>query len=292
VAKISDALKKYQAEQAQAEAQKSAGDNVPLAVPPNVAVTPHSAGVAAPIPAPAPPLTVPVSLSSSSVPVDVPVSLSQKPPMFSEVLRPHFDRGGRVADAYRALRTNLLARCGDQGFCSLITSARAGEGKTLTAANLALVLAECVTRNVLLIDADLRRSRVADLMGLSPAPGLAEWIRGEATLRQVLQPTTYPNLSVIAAGTAPPGDVAELLARPPVHTLLAEAKRMFNHVLIDTPPIHLSDVGTLGQVCRQALLVVRAGKTRQEDVTRAVALLHAANIQPVGMVLAGGRGAR
>jgi len=266
VAKISDALKKYQAEQARAE---QAAMGVPLA---------------APVFAPSPPASPRLAPPSVVVPA-CPGTL-----VLSETLLPHHDRGGRIADAYRALRTNLLARCGEQGFCSLVTSARPGEGKTLTAANLALVLAECVTQNVLLIDADLRRPRVAGLMGLPSAPGLAEWIRGEATLRQVLQPTTYKNLSVIAAGSASPGDVAELLARPPVHTLLAEAKRLFTHVLIDTPPIHLSDVGTLGQVCRQALLVVRAGRTRQEDVTRAVALLHAANIQPAGMVLTGERG--
>ncbi|MCL2700419.1 MAG: CpsD/CapB family tyrosine-protein kinase [Phycisphaerae bacterium] len=291
MANVWDALKKHQSEPVQAESTTASPGAVPLAVPADVAVTPHPAGAAASsvsAPTNAPPLTAPLP-STSVVPVTSPTA--RKPAAYSEELRPHFDRGGRIADAYRALRTNLLAKCGEKGFCYLVTSARGGEGKTITSVNLALVLAECVTKNTLLIDADLRRPRVAGLMGLSAAPGLAELIRGEAAMKQVLQPTTYPNLSVISAGGATPESVAELLARPPVASLLAEAKRMFDYVLIDTPPInHVSDVGTLGPFCRGALLVVRSGKTRQEDVDRAVALLHAANIQPAGMVLTGSRG--
>ena len=312
VAKVSDAMKKHQAEQAEAE-RAAAGP--PLAVPPDVAVTPHAPGGAVAVSASASPAAAPVPEAPSPAAPACRGRLARVVRSIGLVVRrrridfaarcgqdaretrgrdardtlPDARDTERIADAYRALRTNLLAMCGDEGFCFLVTSARNGEGKTLTAANLAWVLAECATRNVLLIDADLRRPGVAGVMGLSPAPGLAELIRGQATLLQVLQPTTCPNFSVIAAGTADPREVAELLARPTLHTLLTEARRMFDHVLIDTPPIHRSDVGTLGQVCRQALLVVRAGRTRQEDVARAVALLHAANIHPAGMVLTGSR---
>lgn len=205
---------------------------------------------------------------------------------YAPCLMASHDRGGWVCEEYRSLRTNLLAKCGERGFCYLVTSSEPGEGKTVTIGNLGLVLAERVNQNTLLIDGDLRKRRLAELLGLKRSPGLAEYLRGQASLKEIIQPTSQPNLSMIASGVADHDEVAKLLGRPELGKIIADVRRMFDHVLIDTPPINsVSDAGIIGHFCNEALMVIRMNKTRRESVERALALLHSASIKPVGMVL-------
>ncbi len=210
-----------------------------------------------------------------------------KPVLYHASLVPHADRGNRISEDYRELRTTLLAQCDNKGFCYLITSAEPGEGKTVTCLNLAMVLTECINRTTVVVDCDLRRGRVGDMLGVAPTPGLAELLRGRSTLKEIIQPTAYANLSVITAGMTRSEELSELLERADLDTALRDLRRTYDFVLIDTPPVNLvADVGIVGRSgAADALIVVRLNKTRRESVQRAVTLLQAANIKPSGVVL-------
>jgi capsular exopolysaccharide synthesis family protein len=198
----------------------------------------------------------------------------------------HHDRGGKVAEEYRALRTSLLAQCGKEGFCYLVTSAQSGEGKTVTCLNLAMALAERASQRTIVIDADLRRGQIADLLSLDQTPGLAEYLRGRSELKEIIQPTLYENVWVVAAGHARKDEVAELISRPDLDGFFEEIRRMYDFVLVDTPPISkISDAGVLGRWVGEALVVVRMNHTHRESVDRVIGLLHGASIKPAGIVL-------
>ena len=125
-------------------------------------------------------------------------------------------------------------------------------------------------------------------MDLSRSPGLAECLRGQSSLAEAVQRTCFNNLAVLTAGHVKGGQVAELLGRPELEKLLANAQRMFDYVLIDTPPVNgVSDTGIMGRACSQAMLVVRMHRTQRNAVKRALAMLRAASIEPMGIVLTG-----
>ncbi len=205
---------------------------------------------------------------------------------FGEALVAHHDRGGAITEEYRALRTSLLAQSPDDRFCYVVTSAEAGEGKTVTCLHLALVLAERTDRLTLVADCDLRKGKVGQLLKADPSPGMADLLRGTATLKDVTQQTPYPNLFCITTGQADHRQVGELIARAELEELIVQLRRKYDYVIIDSPPInHVSDAGMFGRAVGEGLLVVRLGKTRRESADKAVRLLHAANVKLAGMVL-------
>jgi capsular exopolysaccharide synthesis family protein len=205
---------------------------------------------------------------------------------YAPTLVAHHDRGGRIAEEYRSLRTNLLAQYEDERLCLLVTSAEPGEGKTVTCLNLALVLAELQERRVVVVDADLRQGRVARLLRIKTGRGLADVLRGKSAVAEVTLPTHYPNLSVVPAGGAGRGEIGELLGRPELEEALGRLRQAHDFVLLDTPPVNrAADTGIVGRAVKDALVVVRMNKTARDSVDRAIRLLHAANIKPVGLVL-------
>jgi len=205
---------------------------------------------------------------------------------YSPALVAHHDRGGRVTEEYRGLRTNLLAQYPDERFCLVVTSAEVREGKTVTCLNLALVLAERQERRTVVVDCDLRKRTVAALMKVKNTPGMADLLRGTARLDDVAQATPYRNLFVVPAGQAAKDEVGEILGRPELEEIVNELRRRYDYVLFDTPPVSIaSDAGMVGRATHEAILVVRMNKTHRESVDRAIRLLHAANVKPVGLVL-------
>jgi capsular exopolysaccharide synthesis family protein len=205
---------------------------------------------------------------------------------YSPLLKAYHDRGGKVTEEYRALRTNLLAQCNDRKFCYLVTSSRPAEGKTVTSLNLSIVMAERVDHRTVIVDCDLRKGTAAKLLGVSNTPGVAELLRTKAALKDVIQSTALPNLFFIPAGKADPNEVGELMGRPELDELVEQLRKQFDYILFDTPPINIaSDAGMLGRATGEALLVVRMNKTHRESVDRALALLHAADVKPAGIVL-------
>lgn len=205
---------------------------------------------------------------------------------YSELLVAHHDRGAALTEEYRALRTSLLAQCPDEQFCYLVTSSNIGEGKTLTCLNLALVMAERSDRRTIVVDWDLRKAKMAQLLNANGDPGVAELLHGSVTLKECVQSTSYPNLFFVPAGMTKPAEVGELMGRPELHEIVSDLRRQYDYVIFDSPPINsVSDAGMLGDATGEALLVVRMYTTRRESVDQAIRLLHAANVKVAGIVL-------
>lgn len=205
---------------------------------------------------------------------------------YSELLTSLVDRGGPTTDEFRALRTNLLARCRGERFCYVMTSADPGEGKTVTAANLGVIMAERPERRTILVDFDMRKGRLASLFGAAQSPGMVDLLRGETRLEDVVQTDVAPNLSLIAGGEAKSSEVGELIARSEVEEIVMDLRRRYDYVIFDAPPMNeVSDAGILGRAVGNALLVVRLNRTRRESTEKAIRLLHAANVELAGIVL-------
>ncbi len=205
---------------------------------------------------------------------------------YSPVVVAWHDRAGDLTEQYRALRTSLLAQYASDRFSLLVTSAEQGEGKTVTCVNMGFVMAERYERSTIIVDGDLRRGGVASMLGLKSAPGLAEVLRKTSTLDAVIQPTVCANLSVITAGDAATEDVANLLSSGQMTATLQELQRRYDYVLLDCPAVSmLADVGMLGRMGCEALLVVRMNRTRRETVNRAIRMLQVVNVRMAGMVL-------
>lgn len=142
-----------------------------------------------------------------------------------------------------------------------VTSAVAGEGKTVSAVNLAMNLASSGRKKVLLVDVDLRKCDLAKEVGVVPVPGLTEHLAGSATVKEILRNSATPGLSIIPGGmriSAP----WEFLSGERFRTFLNEARDHFDLVLLDTPPvIPVSDTHALRDLVDGFLLVYRLGFT-------------------------------
>ncbi len=189
-----------------------------------------------------------------------------------------------VSEQFRALRSRL-ERLNFQGriHTLVVTSALKGEGKSVTASNLAVVLSQDPNHDVLLVDADLRRPRIHKLLNLEASPGLAEFLQGGAPLEAVIHPTPYYGLSVVPAGS-PAGHPAELLASPELDDFLHRMSGRYDYIVLDSPPLHpISDVSFLVDAVDGILIVVRAHRTNRGLLKQVVESLPAEKI--VGTIL-------
>ncbi|GLX05151.1 polysaccharide biosynthesis tyrosine autokinase [Microbispora sp. NBRC 16548] len=189
------------------------------------------------------------------------------------------------AEAFRSLRTNLQFIGVDRQPKSLVvTSCLPGEGKSSTSVNLAITMAQAGWR-VVLVDADLRRPSVPRYLGIEGGTGLTDVLIERARLRDVIQTWGQPGLSVLPSGRIPPNP-SELLGSRGMRSVLAQLTEEYDMVIIDAPPLlPVTDAAALGAICDGALLVVRHGKTRREQVLRAGELLSSINARLVGTVL-------
>jgi capsular exopolysaccharide synthesis family protein len=176
-----------------------------------------------------------------------------------------------AAEQYRALRTRLSHAEGANALRTiLITSPQKGEGKSITAANLALTMAQELQRRVVLVEADLRKPSLQSLFGLPSGPGLAEYLSGEAELKEVMKFLPDHNLTVIPAGPNA-ANPAELLGSTAMRRMLDQLRTRFDRVILDTPPVlPLADVAVLAPLVDGALLVVRAGVTPKPAIENAL----------------------
>lgn len=141
-------------------------------------------------------------------------------------------------------------------------------GKTLTALNLAWLLAQSEGVRALIIDSDLRQPCATDYLGIDAAVGLSEVLGGELTLQQAIVRLDPAGLYLLPGGKAR-DDVAELLSGPTFARVITEARRMFDYIIIDAPPLGIfTDANVLISRADSALLVVRAGKTRYAQIDK------------------------
>ena len=189
-----------------------------------------------------------------------------------------------AAERYRALRTRLTQHEDAAPLRSLlVTSPGAGDGKSVTAANLALTLAQEFQRNVLLIDADLRASTIHALFGLEPQPGLTEVLTGDAALDDALVYLPDHRLTILPAGGAPQFPT-ELLGSTAMRRALDTLRARFDRILVDVPAVApLADTGTLAPLADGVLMVVRAGVTQRPALEQALATFEERKV--IGVVL-------
>jgi len=196
----------------------------------------------------------------------VPSVRGDKHPLLASSHVPH-DFG----ESFRALRTSLLSKYPSEGTkIFIVTSAQPLEGKTTTAANLAMALAYGGSR-VLLIDADMRRPGLHRPLRLTNERGLSQVLIGQARVRDVIQRTVDPNLLAITAGRTPPNP-SELLSSERMKTLLTNlAHGPFDWIIIDTPPVlAVTDAVILAPMVNGVTFVIGAEMTRRRLAERAI----------------------
>ena len=196
-----------------------------------------------------------------------------------------YPRSG-VAEAYRTLRSNVEFAAVDAPVRTLlVTSAVPGEGKTVTAANLAVVFAQA-GRKVLLVDADLRKPRVHAMFDLANAHGLTTMLRSDTVRPEAVSHLTEEaNLRVLTTGPLPPNP-AELLGSHRMQAVMGLLRESADLVIFDSPPLQaVTDSAVLSSVADGTLLVIDAGRSRRRAVRTAGEILARAGANVLGVVL-------
>ena len=188
------------------------------------------------------------------------------------------------AEAFRVLRTNLSFIDVDQASKAfVVTSAVPDEGKSTIAINAAIAMASAGQR-VLLIDGDLRRPQVANLLDLEPAVGLTTVLVGMGEFEETIQKHAPSGLDVLTAGRLPPNP-AELLQSNAMHDLLGAARDRYDVTIIDGPPLlPVTDAAVMASQTDGAVLVVRHAKTTKEQLNGAVQRLLSVGSAPLGVI--------
>ena len=234
-------------------------------------------------PAPAP---VPVEWAKEERPAVVTRTAVAEPPVAGLDQRlvaahaPH----SLAAEQYRSLRTRVKSFESSRPLRTIIvTSPNKGDGKSLTAANLALTMAQEFQQRVILIDGDLRRPSVARLFGLPSTSGLSTVLTGGGVVEDSLITVPEHRLTILPSGPIPMHP-AELLGSTPMRRLLDTLRGGFDRILIDMPPaVPLADVQILAPMADGVLLIVRAGITPKPAIERALSGLDTSKV--LGLVL-------
>ncbi len=191
-----------------------------------------------------------------------------------------------AAEEYRKLRAKIF-KATEKNFKNtlMVTSAQPGEGKTVTAINLAVTMAREIDHTVLLIDADLRKPSVHRYLGIDPHYGLSDYLRGRKSLSEVLVKTGIGKLILLPAGT-PPENPAELIASERMRNLVQEVKDRYRdrYIICDTPPL-LAAAESLS-ICDYVdgvIVVIKAGATDAKTARQGISLLRDYNV--LGAVL-------
>ena len=190
------------------------------------------------------------------------------------------------AEAYRSLRSNIeYSSFDDEYRVIVVTSSVPGEGKSTTAGNLAIALAQS-GNSVLLVDCDMRKPSIHKKFKISNAAGTAELLLRKKLFEEVANKYNE-NLTIITAGKIPPNP-SEMLASRAMTAFIEEMKKEFKYIILDTPPLQaVTDAQVLSTKADGVLLVVRAGSTKREMVFNSVDLIKKVQGKVIGTVLNG-----
>jgi len=192
-----------------------------------------------------------------------------------------------ISEAYKTARTNLmfsLASC--ERKIIVITSANAGEGKSVSCANMALTLAE-TGASVLIIDADLRKPTIHKLFGTTNKVGLSSILGGLDEPRDCIKDSVMENLDIITSGIIPPNPT-ELLSSGTMTEFFKAVSKYYDYIFIDTPPINVvTDSQLFNSVTSGIIFVVREGRTTHTDIQAALRAVKLANGKICGFLKVG-----
>ena len=196
----------------------------------------------------------------------------------------HMDPRSQRAEAFRTLRTNLQFVDIEGSHSFVVTSSIPGEGKSTTAINLAIALADAGSR-VVLLDADLRRSKVSTYMSIEGGAGLTDVLIGRVELADVLQRWGSEELYVLPAGKIPPNP-SELLGSNAMSQLIDKLEQDYDVVIFDTPPLlPVTDAAVLAKRAGGVLLVAASGRTTRHQLAGALSALEHVGAHVSGLVL-------
>jgi capsular exopolysaccharide synthesis family protein len=195
------------------------------------------------------------------------------------------DARSSSAEAYRTLRTNILFSAAVRAVARVvITSPGPEEGKSTTAANLAIAFAQQGHR-VLLIDCDLRRARIHKIFDDTHVPGLTSILVGGEPVPAAIRQTRVPGLNILPSGPLPPNP-AELLGSSQMIKLLDVLSASYDMLILDTPPLlAASDAAIVSRIADGALVVVRAGRTEKSALQTGIQQLTTVGARVLGTVL-------
>ncbi len=248
---------------------------------------PPSAGQAQrrPLPTPADPASPPPVADAAEPALEAPVEPARQAEHISPMVLTHHRPRCDASEQVRQLRTALIRLASRGAMRCMITSAQPREGKTVTAGNLACSFAEISHQRTLLVDADLRRGKIAGLFGLGSHAGLSELLAGESTIDQVVCGTGRPNLHVVPTGRVTLDAIGGLLSGPATEETMRELFQPYDSVIIDTPPtVNVADPGIIGRWVDLALLAVRIHRTPRRTVEQAAQLLENAGVNVAGII--------
>jgi len=197
----------------------------------------------------------------------------------------HLDAKSMVSEAYRTIRTSLAFSCSQRDARNIvISSAMPGEGKTLTAINIAIVLGQ-IGERVLLIDADMRRPRLHTSLHVPNVRGLSTYLAGYCEIDDLIRPSSLPNVNLITAGPTPPNP-SELINSNRMTQLLEQCKARYDRVIIDTPPVMAVTDSRLAATKADGLIqVIHAGKTDKQCARLARKHFDSVGAHVIGAVL-------
>ncbi|MEG9247425.1 polysaccharide biosynthesis tyrosine autokinase [Arthrobacter sp. Soc17.1.1.1] len=189
------------------------------------------------------------------------------------------------AESFRQIRTNLqFAHVSHKSKAVLVTSSLPGEGKSTTATNLAIAIAQG-GQSVVLVDADLRRPRVDEYLGLERNAGLTTALIGRADVEDLLQPWGADELYILTAGQIPPNP-SELLGSDAMKQLITRLEQKFDAVIIDAPPLlPVTDAAVLAQQVGGVVLVIGSSKVRLPDLQKSLGNLDMVSADLLGVVI-------
>lgn len=190
-----------------------------------------------------------------------------------------------IAEAYRTLRTNIQFSSFDNKVqIIVVTSSEPGEGKSTTAANLAVVMAESGAKTIL-IDCDQRKPSLHKIFSLSNQAGISDLLVGNVEFQEAVKSTEIQNLDVLTSGTRPPNP-AELLASSKMKQFLEGLRQNYEYIIVDTPPIiAVTDAQLLSSYADGCLLVVASSQVDRKTAEKAKELLQKVNAKILGAIL-------
>ena len=190
-----------------------------------------------------------------------------------------------ASEAYRGIRTNILFSSADIApQVLLISSSAPSEGKTITAANLAVVMAQ-MGNKVLLIDCDMRKPKLNKVFETTRDRGLSTILVGGCEIAEATMPTKIPNLDIISSGPLPPNP-SEIIGSHRMAAVMQELRQKYERIIIDSPPITaVTDASILAKYADGAIMVIRCGETHLEIIKNGLTQLNSVNAHMFGAIL-------
>ena len=197
----------------------------------------------------------------------------------------YYHRDSKISEQFRKIYTNMKFSTPDQkNHTIILTSPGYKEGKSTTVLNLGISIAQ-FGEKVLIIDADLNKPRLHELLMVDNFNGLSTVLQGKSTFEKTISQTGMGKLDILTSGPTP-ANPAKLLDSVAMKKVLEAAKQQYSIVLIDTPPVlEVTDATILGNECDGVLLVARSGRTKVDNIMETKRLLELSRIRLIGSIL-------